>query len=53
MKISIRFYNIREVPSVPSTSSGTEITASSDISGIRDTVVEPVETTAETTAMLS
>lgn len=49
MKTSIRFYNDREVPSVPSTSSGTVTTTSSGTCSIRKTVVELVETTAEST----
>ena len=45
MKTSIRFYNDREVSSVPSTSSGTVI--EKQTSTPRRPVVEPVETTAE------
>ena len=39
--------------SVPLTSSGTAMTTSSGTSSIRKTVVEPVETTAEGTAIIS
>ena len=45
MKTSIRFYNDREVPSVPSTSSGTVWNGT----GTESSVVELVETTATAT----